>query len=142
MMAYVSQELKAKLAPTIKAICKKYNIKASLAVRNHSTLCLNIKQGEIDFIENYIETDKNKSYAKYMAQDEIDYLRKSNILDVNPYWYKEHFSGRALEFLQEIIPAMNDGNWDKSDIQSDYFNVGWYIDVNIGRWNKPYALVK
>lgn len=141
-MAYVSQELKAKLAPTIKAICKKYNIKASLAVRNHSTLCLNIKQGEIDFIENYIETDKNKSYAKYMAQDEIDYLRKSNILDVNPYWYKEHFSGRALEFLQEIIPAMNDGNWDKSDIQSDYFNVGWYIDVNIGRWNKPYALVK
>lgn len=141
-MAYVSQELKAKLAPTIKEICKKYNIKASLAVRNHSTLCLNIKQGEIDFIENYIQTDKNKSYAKYMAQDEIDYLRKSNILDVNPYWYKEHFSGRALEFLQEIIPAMNDGNWDKSDIQSDYFNVGWYIDVNIGRWNKPYALVK
>ena len=141
-MAYVSQELKAKLAPTIKAICKKYNIKASLAVRNHSTLCLNVKQGDIDFIENYIETDKNKSYAKYMAQDEIDYLRKSNILDVNPYWYKEHFSGRALEFLQEIIPAMNDGNWDKSDIQSDYFNVGWYIDVNIGRWNKPYALVK
>jgi hypothetical protein len=34
---------------------------------------------------------------------------------------------------------MNDGNWDKSDIQSDYFNVGWYVDVNIGKWNKPYV---
>ena len=59
-MAYVSQELKAKLAPTIKAICKKYGVKASIAVRNHSTLVLNIKQGRIDFIENFIETDANE----------------------------------------------------------------------------------
>jgi hypothetical protein len=37
---------------------------------------------------------------------------------------------------------MNAGNWDKSDIQTDYFDVGWYIDVNVGRWDKPYALVR
>jgi hypothetical protein len=141
-MAYVSQELKAKLAPAIKEICKKYNIKASLAVRNHSTLVLNVKQGDIDFIENFISTDKEKPYAKYMTDDQIAYLRQKQILDVNPYWHKEHFSGKALEFLREVIPAMNAGNWDKSDIQTDYFNVGWYIDVNIGKWNKPYALVK
>ena len=54
-MAYVSQELKAKLAPAIKSICKKYGVKASIAVSNHSTLVLNIKQGRIDFIENFIE---------------------------------------------------------------------------------------
>ena len=141
-MAYVSQELKAKLAPTIKAICKKYGVKASIAVRNHSTLVLNIKQGRIDFIENFIETDANGLTGKKMGQDQIDYIRKNRSLDVNPYWYKEHFSGRALNFLKEVIPAMNNGNWDKSDIQSDYFNVGWYIDVNIGRWDKPYALEK
>ena len=51
-MAYVSQELKAKLAPSIRAVCKKHGIKASVAVRNHSTLVLNVKQGSIDFIEN------------------------------------------------------------------------------------------
>ena len=138
-MAYVSQELKAKLAPTIKAICKKYGVKASIAVRNHSTLVLNIKQGRIDFIENFIETDANGLTGKKMGQDQIDYIRKNRSLDVNPYWYKEHFSGRALNFLKEVIPEMNNGNWDKSDIQSDYFNVGWYIDVNIGKWNKPYV---
>ena len=48
-MAYVSQELKAKLAPTIKAICKKYGVKATLSVRNHSSLVLTVKQGSIDF---------------------------------------------------------------------------------------------
>ena len=46
----------------------------------------------------------------------------------------------AKECLAELIDAMNEGNWDHSDIQSDYFNVGWYTDVNIGNWNKLYEL--
>lgn len=138
----MSQEKKAMLAPAIKAICKKYGVKASIAVRNHSTLVLNIKQGRIDFIENFIETDTNGLSGKKMGQDQVDYIRKNRSLDVNPYWYKEHFSGRALNFLKEVIPAMNNGNHDNSDAMTDYFDVGWYIDVNIGRWDKPYALEK
>ena len=59
-MAYVSQELKAKLAPKIKAICKKYGVKASLAVRHHSTLVLNIKSGKVDFITDYNENNHKR----------------------------------------------------------------------------------
>ena len=125
-MAYVSQELKSKLAPQIKAICKKYGVKASLAVRNHSTLVLNVKSGKIDFISDYGNSDDARKFG----------------IQVNPYWYKDHFTGKSKAFLSEVIPAMNDGNWDKSEIQYDYFNVGWYIDVNIGKWNKPYELTK
>jgi len=125
-MAYVSQELKSKLAPQIKAICKKYGVKASLAVRNHSTLALNIKSGKIDFISDYGNSDDARKFG----------------IQVNPYWYKDHFTGKSKAFLSEVIPAMNDGNWDKSEIQYDYFNVGWYSDVNIGKWNKPYELTK
>ena len=141
-MAYMSQEKKAKIAPVVKAILKKYNVKGSLSVRNHSTLALNIKSGAIDFVENFIQTDANVVHGKKMSQDQIDYLRKNQSVDVNPYWYHEHFDGVAKKFLKEILTAMNDGNWDKSDIQTDYFNVGWYVDVNIGRWNKPYVLTK
>jgi hypothetical protein len=43
---------------------------------------------------------------------------------------------------QAVIDAMNDGNHDNSDIQSDYFDVGWYTHINVGRWNKPYLLTK
>ncbi len=141
-MAYVSQELKAKLSPAIKAVCKKYGIKATLAVRHHSTLALNIKQGKIDFIENYIQADRDKPYAKHLSDDQIAYIRKNGSLDVNIYWYHEHFTGKAKKFLEEVIHAMNNGNHDNSDAQTDYFDVGWYIDVNIGKWNQPYALVK
>ena len=134
-MAYCSQELKAKLAPTIKAICKKYGVKATLSVHNHSTLCLNIKSGKIDFIGNINKVCGNDHY-----QVARGFTPVKDYADVNPYHYKSHFDGKALKFLQEVIPAMNRGNHDNSDIMTDYFDVGWYIDVNIGRWNKPYEL--
>ena len=31
---------------------------------------------------------------------------------------------------------MNVGNHDNSDPMTDYFDVGWYISVNLGRWDK------
>ena len=139
-MAYMSQERKQSLTPAIKAVLKKYGVKASIAVRHHSTLVVNIKSGPIDFIENFIATDSNVMHGRKMAQDQIDYIRKNQSLDVNPYWYKEHFSGKAKSFLSELLPAMNTGNHDNSDIQTDYFDVGWYVDVNIGKWNKPYTV--
>lgn len=112
-MAYVSQQLKKELAPTIREICKRHGIRATLSVRNHSTLVLTMRYGTIDWGDH-----------------------KS----INPYGYQDHYTGAALAFLSEIIPAMNQGNWDKSDIMTDYFNVGWYVDINIGSWNNPYIL--
>jgi len=129
----MSQERKAEISPVVKAILKKYNVKGSLSVRNHSTLCLTIKSGPIDFIENYLTTVRTTSG---------DYVRSSGSLQVNTYWVQDHFTDIAKAFLTEVVAAMNGGNWDKSDIQSDYFNVGWYVDVSIGTWNKPYVLVK
>ncbi len=139
-MAYFNQDRKQERAPAIKAILKKYGIKGSLSVRNHSTFVLNVKSGSIDFIENFINTAENVNHGRRMSQDQIDYIRKNRSLDVNPYWFQEHYSGKAKEFLTEVFAAMNKGNHDNSDIQSDYFDVGWYVDVNIGSWNKPYTL--
>ena len=134
-MAYFNQERKAKIAPKIKAILAKYKVKGSLAVRNHVTLCLNIKSGSIDFIGNF---NKTISADHYLTARGFTPAEKS--LSVNPYHYDNHFSGKALAFMQEVFAAMNDGNHDRSDIQSDYFDVGWYVDVNIGKWDKQYIL--
>jgi hypothetical protein len=140
-MAYVDQSLKAKLAPTIRAICKKYGIKASIAVRHHSTLVLNIRQGSIDFIENYIATDAAKNYSNKMSEDQVAYIRKNRSLDVNTYWVKDHYSGKAKEFLVAMIAAMEGPDFfNKDDAQTDYFHRSHYIDINIGQWDKPYAL--
>jgi len=129
-MAYINQEKKATLSPKIKAICKKYGITASVAIRHHSTLVLNIRAGKLDFISNWKEHNKDS------RETEI------NSISVNPYYVDQSYSGECKKFLDEVLTVMNDGNWDKSDIQTDYFNVGWYVDVNIGRWDTPYNLVK
>lgn len=133
-MAYMNQDKKAKLAPGIKAVLKKYKVKGTLAVRNYSTLVLNIKEGPIDFIGNYNEVRLDR-------RTNPDDLAK-DYLSPNPYWYQEHFTGKAHKFLSELFAAMNVGNHDNSDAQTDYFDVGWYVDVNIGHWSKPYMLVK
>ena len=142
-MAYVSQDLKKKIAPSIKAVLKKYKVKGTIAVRHHSTLVVNLKEGQIDFIENFLGTPQRPNLSPRMDEKQIQYLRDSGRIDVNPYWYHEHFSGRAKDFLSEIIPAMKGPDFfDHSDAQTDYFHCSHYIDVNIGKWNQPYALVK
>jgi len=137
-MAFVSQDLKKTLAPHIKAVCKKYGVKATLAVRHHSTLCLNIKSGSIDFIGNANEVCGNDHYQVSRGFTP----NKSGYDNVNVYHYKNHYSGKALKFLSEVIPLMNYGNHDNSDIMADYFDIGWYVDVNIGKWDQPYLLEK
>jgi hypothetical protein len=40
----------------------------------------------------------------------------------------------------ELVAAMYIEGWrDRSDTQSDYFDVSYYLDVRIGKWNKPYV---
>jgi len=136
-MAYMSQEKKAKLAPAIKAVCKKFGVKASLAIRHHSTLVLNIKSGPIDFIGNF--NDYNTERA---AREGRDFYPANGSLQVNVYHTDTIFSGKARKFFSEVLAAMMDGNHDNSDIMTDYFDVGWYVDINVGRWNKDYELTK
>jgi len=132
-MAYMSQENKATIAPAVKSILKKYKLSGSLSVKNHSTLVLNIKTGAIDFVANY-NTVVGAQLGGFRCA-------ARQHLDINPYWYKEHFNGVALDCLTEIKTAMNRGNFDSSDSMSDYFHVGWYTDIRIGNWNRPYVLV-
>jgi hypothetical protein len=140
-MAYMNQERKQKIATAIKPILKKFGVKGSLSVRNHSSIVLTLKSGSIDFIENFIETDSNVMHGRKMSQDQIDYIRSKKSLDVTPYWFQEHFSGVAKSFLTDALKALKSADWyDESDAQIDYFNTAYCVDINIGKWNKPYTV--
>jgi hypothetical protein len=141
-MAYMNQQKKATIVANLKPVLKKYGLKGTFSVRNHMTICLTITSGPIDFVENFIQTDINSSSGKKISVGEIDYIRKNSALDINPYWYHNHFTGKALDALTEIIKGMySAGYYDNSDIQSDYFDTAYYIDVNVGTWNRPYTVL-
>ena len=135
-MAYMSQERKAQIAPKVKAILKKYHLKGSLAVRDHRTLVLNIKSGVIDFIGNFNKTCDADPYIQAMGRSFV----ATDYIDVNVYHFQSHFTGQARKAIEELYKAMMVGNHNNSRIEVDYFDVGWYVDIHIGRWNKPYTL--
>ena len=124
-MAYVSQKDKAELAPGIKAVLKKYKMKASIAVRHHSTLVVNIKSGAIDFSGNYTHGD--------------------NYIQVNEYWIDDHYANNtvAKNFLNELLAAMKGSKYyNNDDAMTDYFDTAYYVNIHVGKWDKPYELNK
>lgn len=133
-MAYMSQEKKKALAPSIKAVLKKYGMKGTIAVNHYSTLVVNIREGKLDVLENW-EQVQAKAW-----RPEDEKLKKPDYLDVNPYCIVDQYTGEIKDFLLELKAAMMAGNHDNSDIMTDYFDVGWYIDINIGNWEKPYKI--
>jgi hypothetical protein len=136
-MAFMSQDRKKQLAEGVKKALAGTGIKYTISVHHHSSINLNIKSGPIDFLTNAFEVAAlNPRYSGNHA------IEKQKSINVNVYWYKEHFTGKALEVLEKAITALNVGNHDRSDIQSDYFDVGWYVNVNIGQWDKPYEVTK
>lgn len=112
-MAYMNQEKKAKIAAKMKPVLKKYGLKGSLSVHNHSSITLTIKSGKLDFGSDYVQ--------------------------VNPYWLESNYSGTVLKALQEIKQALLAADYyDRSDAQIDYFDTAYYYNINVGKWNKPY----
>jgi hypothetical protein len=62
---------------------------------------------------------------------------------VNTYWFHDHFTGVAKKFLTEAMNALKSANWyDKTDTMIDYFDTAYYVDINIGKWDRAYELVK
>ena len=141
-MAYMNQEKKKKIVEKLKQVLKGTGVKYTLGVHHHSTLVMKITEGPVDFIENMIATMEQSADGR--QRERAATYRKTpwtaTHIEVNEYWYQEHFTGQALDLLKKIIPVLNEGNHDRSDIQSDYFDVGWYLSIKIGTWDKPYRV--
>jgi hypothetical protein len=129
-MAYIDQNKKKEIRTLLKPILKKYGVKGTLSINNHILLKLTIREGDIDFIGDYVNTTNYPVHLRGPL----------TTIDVNPYHYQNHFMGEARNFLDEAFDALHDGNWNNSDSSIDYFDVGWYVDVHIGKWNRPYKL--
>ncbi len=51
-----------------------------------------------------------------------------------------HLTAEAAEMLQRVVKISNRENYDNSDHQVDYFDVGYYFHLAVGKWNKPFTI--
>lgn len=124
-MAYMNQTKKAKIAAALKLVVPK-DWKYSLAVRNHSTIVMTIKSAPIDLIG--------------LCKIERIQRDKPSYMDINPYHFQDYYDGNLKQVIENIMGALNIDNHDRSDIQTDYFDVGHYVDLNVGRWDKAFEV--
>lgn len=126
-MAWVNKEKKAKIAAALKTAVPA-GWKYSLAVRHHSTIVLTVYSAPFDLIRAYKKSD-------YLDPE------KATHIDVNQYWYREHLNDECVaDVFEKIFSALNIDNHDRSDVMTDYFDVGHYVDFSIGRWDRAFVV--
>ena len=124
-MAYVDQAKKQKIAAELKKVVPQ-GWKYSLAVNHHSTIVMTIASAPFDLIGAFNESEY---FDPKTATD----------ISVNPYHFRSHMHDQCIaDIFEKFFDALNTDNFDKSDIMTDYFHVGHYVTLNIGRWNKPF----
>lgn len=130
-MAFMDQTKKAVIQAALKPVLAQYGMKGSLSVRSHMTIVLTLTKGPIDFIpafKSWGPSGQHQAYEKYY-------------LPINTYWIDENYTGTAGQFLKDCMVALRAADWyDKSDASIDFFSTAYYIEIQVGKWSKPYIL--
>jgi hypothetical protein len=57
--------------------------------------------------------------------------------------YHLHLYGKFEKLFEKILKVMKSQDWfDESDSMTDYFHTAYYVNLSLGKWDKPYEMVK
>jgi len=91
--------------------------------------------GVTRFIDMYLQLTTIAQIAQGYADK-----AKPTEMSVNHYHLDGAFTGELLATFEKIVAALNLDNHDRSDAMVDHFDVGHYVSVHLGRWNKPFVV--
>jgi hypothetical protein len=125
-MAFMNQEKKQPIVANLKkAFPAKDGWKFSISVSDHVSLNVVILSAPLHLEDMYDEDGESINQYHFRSHAE-----QAICIPIN--------QNEMLDVIDKIISICNEGNHDRSDIQSDYFDVGWYFNLRIGKWNKPF----
>lgn len=111
-MAYISAEGTKVIRNKLKEAFPKF--KFSVRNEHHSSIGVVIRSGPVRFVE----ADSGA---------------------INHY-HLHHYEHEDV--LRAMLAIINEKNWDRSDSQYDHFDVGFYVSVHQGTWDRPYILTE
>ena len=78
-----------------------------------------------------------------MKKDNLDGHHQINHFHLESFYGKENAEilGKASE-IAHTAPGLAGGKkyYNNNDIQSDYFDVAYYVSISVGKWNKEYEI--
>ena len=83
------------------------------------------------------------------TRESIEQRQKKTYHQLNQYTLREEYNDRdwcngvflteqGHNLLQKVVKIADYYNYDDSDLQTDYFSVNYYLDIELGKWNKAF----
>ncbi|MEK9955057.1 MAG: hypothetical protein VW577_06575, partial [Pelagibacteraceae bacterium] len=116
----MNQQKKAKISAALKAVVPA-GWKYTLRIYNHSRIDMTITKAPVDLVAAF------------------GGLNILGNVQVNPFHYRSAIRDESVaKVFDGIVGALNTDNYDNSDPMTDFFDVGHYVGINIGEWNRPF----
>jgi uncharacterized protein (DUF1697 family) len=118
-MAYITSEEAKEIRENVKkAFPSKDGYKFSITVKNYSSLNVVILQSPFEF-----ENNRKDGYSIRGGRSGEN-------------------TKEEIEFIEKLNSILNKNNYDNSNSMIDYFDVGYYVFVTLGKYNKEYVCSK
>lgn len=129
-MAYIKTEEVSAIRNELKKRFGHTGLKFGVKKQHHSSVHVTIKAGPIDFSDIYRD-----HYGSG------DHYAQINVYHLSNYGQHQPFFEEVLKIIK-TAPALAEGGrewFDKSDAMTDYFHTAFYINLNVGEYDKPYV---
>ncbi len=144
-MAYISKdEVKQVRESLKKAFGKRF--KFSVIRRDAMCVCVSIMEGDIENWADHIAHNEDYSLLDAHQIQSRKYVRESirrGHHQINEFYISENWKGEGRKVLEKILECCQVGegmyNRNAGDMGADYPDYTYFIEINIGKWNKPYT---
>ena len=138
-MAYISTDDVKHIRNELKKELPQY--KFSVVRDHHSSVSISLMKGPAFNDYEYFDRYNNVTKTANLSDGEHH--------QINQYHLEDFYGKENAEILSKIdtisrtAPAKNGGKvwYNDSDIQTDYFDIAYYVHISVGKWNKPYEVV-
>ena len=133
-MAYINAEDVNHIRVALKKEFPQY--KFSVTRDHHLGVNINFMKGP-----RFAEYEYFDRYSGEMKKDNLDGHHQINHFHLESFYGKENAEilGKVSE-IAHTAPGLAGGKkyYNNNDIQSDYFDVAYYVSISVGKWNKEY----
>lgn len=117
-----------------------------------SSISISIIKADRKIIQDFKELSEtslicfeNRAYTR----EGIKETQSKNYHQLSPFNLREEFkinswcngvflTEEGHKLLQRVVQISDQYNWDNSDSQTDYYDVHFSLDLEIGKWNKEF----
>ena len=112
-------------------------MKFSVRMRHHSSVNVTILKAPYDFELN---GKVYRSINEYHFLTDKGHFNEHRMEFETANKWVAPLSDEHKEIIKKVFAVITKTHWDKSDIQSDYFNCAFYYNLSIGSFEKTFTV--